>query len=123
MIEVAGPSGRAQVRGLIDSGADWSVLPLGFEAVFGYAFHDLIPQPDATQVGGSLKTWRAPAPFTASVSGLHRQFPLEPMFVERANSVLWGRLDFMATYDVMIMERLQHFALMVDPTVDFPPSS
>lgn len=120
-LDLRGPGDEAHTfRGLIDSGADWSVLPKGSEVLFGYSEADLVRQPDGHQVDGRLQLWRAPAPIEARVVGLNRLFKLDPMFVRGATSILWGRLDFLATYGLLLMQNSEHFALMVEPGVDFP---
>lgn len=59
VLTVTGPGGaKGAIAGLIDSGADGTVLPAGYASLMGYMAADLIAE-QGTQVGGSVTMWQA----------------------------------------------------------------
>ena len=116
-LHVTGPDGRGRmIPGLIDSGADSTVLPAGYAPLLGYSRVDLAFE-QGTQVGGSLSLRRATKPSEAYVPEFSNLvFELAPFFVEGCQHALWGRADLMWHFDVTIMERHQQFLL--NPSAD-----
>jgi Retroviral aspartyl protease len=99
------------IPGLIDSGADSTVLPAGYAPLMGYtrAELDLV---EGTQVGGSVTLRRATKPSTAYVPEFpDLVFDVAPFFVHGCQHALWGRADLMRHFDVTIRERHQQFLL------------
>jgi hypothetical protein len=107
-----GPSGTPErVVGLIDSGADASILPSGYAALLGYS-DDQLEEIEALQLQGTLTLLRAAVPLAAYVLGApDRTFEIRPAFVGGSH-VIWGR-DFMHAYAVSLVESDQQFALFV----------
>jgi hypothetical protein len=115
VLTVTGPSGtKGPIAGLIDSGADGTVLPAGYASLMGYASGDLNAE-QGTQVGGSVTMLQATKPAHAFVPELAEVvFDLHPCFVHGCQTPLWGRKDLMAHFDITIMERRQQFSLRTD---------
>lgn len=89
------------LRGLVDSGADSTVLPWGYPQMLGFTVADL-REDRGQQVLGEMHTYRSVWPVRAVLPGLEKMpFDLEPVFVPGARTVLWGRLDFMRHWDVL----------------------
>jgi hypothetical protein len=66
-LHVTGPDGHGRmIPGLIDSGADNTVLPAGYAPLMSYTRADL-DLLEGTQVGGSVTLRRATRPSTAYV--------------------------------------------------------
>jgi hypothetical protein len=113
-IDVHGPSATELVPGLIDSGADYSCFPLGYAPLLGYQASDLALE-HGSQVGGAIDFRRAEDPMTAYIAGdADREFGFEvhPNFVEGADMILLGRLDFMMSWIVVIDEPAKEFTLI-----------
>jgi hypothetical protein len=101
---------RIPVNGLVDSGADKSVLPLEYAPLLGYGDEDLEPQ-EIDQVEGFASGRDARRPCMAHVRGRPRvAFEMSPLFVATLDA-LWGRADLMAAYEVTISERRQRLGL------------
>lgn len=113
VLHVTGPGGaKGPIVGLIDSGADGTVLPLGYASLLGYGRSDLVAEPGA-QVGGSVTMLRAQKPCDAVVPEMpDLGFEINPSFVNGCQIALWGREDLMQRFDVRIMERKKQFALI-----------
>ncbi len=111
-LHVTGLDGRGRmIPGLIDSGADSSVLPVGYAPIMGYSGTDLAVV-QGSQVSGSVTLRRAITPATAYVPEFpDLAFDMSPFFVDGCQHALWGRADLMLHFDVTIMERLQQFLL------------
>ncbi len=111
-LHVTGLDGLGRViPGLIDSGADSTVLPTGYAPLLGYTLADLAVE-QGTQVGGSVALRRAARPSVAHVPEFpDLVFDLAPFFVDGCQHALWGRADLMRHFDVTIMERRQQFLL------------
>jgi hypothetical protein len=104
------------IPGLLDSGADSTVLPVGYAPLMGYSGADLVFE-QGTQVGGSVTLRRAIKPSKAYVPEFPELvFDVAPFFVDGCQHALWGRADLMRHFDVTIMERRQQFLL--DPSTD-----
>jgi hypothetical protein len=104
-VVVRGPSGREiEIRGLVDSGADKSVLPVGYAALLGYSSSNLKPE-EIGQVEGKAQGKDAQVPCTAHVRGRPRApFSMWPLFVDTLEP-LWGRADLMHAYVITISQR------------------
>jgi hypothetical protein len=104
------------IPGIIDTGADTSVLPLAYAGELGYRDDDLRIA-EAQQLQGAADIFLTTQPATASVVGFPQvTFPLTPVFVPGALNALWGRQDFMRAFAVGIADDEQEFTLMTpDP--------
>jgi hypothetical protein len=113
VLTVTGPDGdrKGPIAGLIDSGADGTVLPAGYASLMGYRAPDLIAEQGA-QVGGSVTMLRATRPSRAFVPEIpDLAFEINPSFVHGCQTALWGRKDLLYSFDVHIMERKKQFTL------------
>jgi Retroviral aspartyl protease len=112
-LQITGLDGRSRtVPGLIDSGADNSVLPAGYAPIMGYSGADLALV-QGSQVSGSVTLRRATKPAAAYVPEFpDLVFDMWPFFVDGCQHALWGRADLMRHFDVTIVERLQQFSLI-----------
>lgn len=111
-LTLKGPDGAAgiQIVGLVDTGADKSVLPMDYVSLLGYEEADLV-QTEVGQVEGSASAWDAQRPCEAFVNGVPTvKFELSPLFVPTLDA-LWGRADLMATYVVSVSEKDQELSL------------
>lgn len=98
------------ISGLVDTGADKSVLPVDYAEILGYKVDDLVPV-EVGQVEGSVSAWEARKPCEAFVSGAEAvKFEVSPLFVATLNA-LWGRSDLMITYEVSVSEKAQELTL------------
>lgn len=111
-LEVAG----LDVRGLIDTGADRSVFPLPYASALGYDSSTLTLA-QGQQVQGKMDIWIATKPVQAAVSGAPAgfEFPLQPIFVGGALNILWGRDDFLRSWDIALSEARQRFTCRFRP--------
>jgi len=120
VLTVIGPGGnrRGSIAGLIDSGADGTVLPAGYASLMGYLAPDLVAEQGA-QVGGSVTMWRAERSSRAFIPEIPQLvFDIDPSFVHGCQIALWGRKDLLHHFDVHIMERRKQFA--VTPSANCP---
>ena len=112
VLHVTGINGKAGlIPGLIDSGADSTVLPAGYAPLMGYAPADL-DTVQGVQVGGSVtlrNAKRSSEAYVPEISDL--VFPVKPCFVQGCQIALWGRSDLMQHFDITIMDRNQQFSL------------
>ncbi|MGH3429264.1 MAG: hypothetical protein ACRDQZ_17140 [Mycobacteriales bacterium] len=104
-------SGRQiMISGLVDTGADRSVLPIDYAEELGYTVDDLDPV-EVGQVEGSASAWMAKKPCWALVDGIPEiKFEITPLFVASLNA-LWGRADLMMAYTVSVSEKDQELTL------------
>lgn len=101
------------VRGLLDSGADVSVLPMDLAVGLGVEA-DQLRQVVATVLTGQVDAWLSAVDVRASLPGAPERFQrLRPLFVEDAPSPRWGR-DFMGLYVVAFDEAAHQFSLYSD---------
>jgi hypothetical protein len=116
-LHLTGLDGRGRmIPGLIDSGADSTVLPAGYAPLMGYTGADLALV-EGTQVGGSVTMRHATRPSTAYIPEFPElAFEVAPFFVHGCQHALWGRADLMLHFDVTISERHQH--LLLTPALD-----
>ena len=113
-LEVTGPNGKAKtIRGIVDSGADISVLPFDYALILGYDLGALTEIPNVE--GGSnckIEAYQSPQHCTATVVEIpDHGFTLEPMFLKDTTKILWGQADFMAKFDVLFMKSQDRFDL------------
>jgi hypothetical protein len=110
---LTGPYGGEEIliSGLVDTGADRSVLPIDYAQTFGYKIDDLAPA-EIGQVEGSASAWTAQKPCQAFVDGIPAiTFEIEPLFVAGLNA-LWGRADLMMTFDIGVSESSRELTLL-----------
>jgi hypothetical protein len=112
VLHVTGINGTSGlIPGLLDTGADRTVLPAGYAPLMGYTAADLGTK-QGTQVGGSVTLKNAKTPCRAYVPEIpDLVFEIRPCFVQGCQNALWGRADLMNNFDVTIMEREQQFLL------------
>lgn len=112
VLHVTGINGKGGIIvGLIDSGADKTVLPAGYAPLLGYKGPDL-DAVQGVQVGGSVTLRSAKQPSEAYVPEIDDLvFPITPCFVQGCQIALWGRADLMQQFDIAIMDRQQQFSL------------
>ena len=112
VLSVTGPAGaKGPIPGLIDTGADGTVLPAGYAPLMGYSPADIKAQQGAG-VGGSVTMHQATRPSKAAIPEVPGfEFEIHPCFVDGCQIALWGRKDLMQHFDVKIMERRQQFSL------------
>ncbi|MHB1469704.1 MAG: hypothetical protein ACYCU0_13000 [Solirubrobacteraceae bacterium] len=110
---VAGPIGVARtIPGLIDSGADRTVLPVGFASLLGYGSRDLA-RVEGSHAAGTMLMHEALNPSKAFVPQLpDLPFEMRPFFVQGCQQALWGRADLMRRFDVTISESRQEAVLL-----------
>jgi len=109
---LTGPRGgeRVLVSGLVDTGADRSVLPIDYAQKLGYEVDDLAPV-EIGQVEGSASAWVAQKPCHAFVDGIPDiRFEIEPLFVAGLNA-LWGRADLMMNFTIGVSEKDRELTL------------
>jgi hypothetical protein len=113
VLHVMGINGHSGViPGLIDSGADNTVLPAGYAPLMGYTGADL-DTVQGGQVAGSVTLRNATKPSKAFVPEIPSLvFEINPCFVHGCQVALWGRADLMQQFDVTIMERKKQFSLV-----------
>jgi hypothetical protein len=112
-VQVVGPRGHARmIPGLIDSGADRTVLPAGFAPLLGYSRTELV-RVEGSHVAGRMSMSEAARPSTAHVPELPGySFEMSPFFVHGCQQALWGRADLMLHFDVTISESRQEALLL-----------
>lgn len=104
------PGLEVEILGLVDTGADRSVLPIDFAEELGYTVDDLEPR-EVSQVEGSASAWVAKKACQAFVDGLpDTTFEIEPVFVAGLNA-LWGRADLMMNFKIGVSERDRQLTL------------
>ena len=112
---LTGPYGGEEtlISGLVDTGADRSVLPIDYAQTLGYKIDDLAPA-EIGQVEGSASAWTAQKPCQAFVDGIPAiTFEIEPLFVAGLNA-LWGRADLMMNFRLGISEKDRELTLQTD---------
>ena len=111
-LSVEGPNGRSgAIRGLVDSGADNSVLPKGYIPLLGYSPATLRPC-NIRQVEGSCDGHEAVVPCRAQIVAVEGiEFELRPLFMA-TDDPLWGRQDFLAVFHLIVEQRYERFDLV-----------
>jgi hypothetical protein len=114
-LELRGPNGHPlRAFGLIDTGADYSTLPLEVARQLGVSIYEL-EMFDADELSGSLQLGLAREPVSARLAG--RSFELRPRYLMSGDGevdpsrFLWGRRDFLRFWDFWLSERDERFAL------------
>jgi hypothetical protein len=117
-LELVGPNNDPLVlMGLLDTGADYSVLPLDVASELGFAVRGLrtAAARDATR---SVSLFKADEPIAAKLVGWPSTFALEPLYAvvddkgdRRPSDHLWGRRDFLHYWDLHLSERDRRFEL------------
>lgn len=123
MTGVNGASGT--VAGIVDSGADTTSLPFDYAALLGYT-GDTLSEETFLQAGGTGTAYLA----TVACSSYVPEIPevvieTYPQFIKGSQMVLWGRRDFMMSFDVTISESSQCFTIrhVGTPTPEFAPAT
>jgi hypothetical protein len=110
-LALTGPSTQFVLAGVVDSGADRTLLPTSVAATLGFPPTDLMPTPDGSGGAGDtwFPTWELPYPVPAQVMApfpLPRgpklwgpEFELAPEFA-KDTVALFGRQDFFETFIV-----------------------
>jgi len=109
------PDGTEErILGLVDSGADKTVLPMEYAELLGYTDEDLVDQ-EVGQVKGMICGRDAQRPCEAWVFG-HPEltFEMSPIFIETFEA-LWGRTDLMNAFRVSISDRRRELGLHLPP--------
>jgi hypothetical protein len=110
-IAITGPRRRFVIAGVVDSGADRSLLPSSVAAALGFPEADLAPTPEGSGGAGNMwfPTWELPYAIKAHVivpfpqpRGVELWGPEIEMKPEWAKDTvaLFGRADFFATFIV-----------------------
>lgn len=112
VMEVTGINGRSgPVLGLVDTGADTTSFPAAYAVLMGYDPTTLTAQ-TIGQAAGSAQALLATVPSHMKVPEVPDVIiDTRPLFVPGSPTVLWGRRDFMAAFDIMIMESDQQFTI------------
>jgi hypothetical protein len=112
VLHVTGPNGRSGPSlGIVDSGADTASFPFGYASLMGYTSATLVPETFG-QAGGAAQGYRATVPCTAIVPEVPAvQIEMHPLFIQGSQWILWGRLDLMTKFDVLIQEAEKRFIL------------
>jgi hypothetical protein len=104
------PDQEVEISGLLDTGADRSVLPIDYAEELGYTVDDLAPV-DVSQVEGTASAWAAKKPCEAFLDGLPDiKFKIEPLFVASLHA-LWGRADLMMNFKIGVSEKYRELTL------------
>ena len=114
--------GFAKVRGLLDTGADVSLLGLEDAQLLGLTPDDL-EDLSARGPAGEVPGQRARSGIRVVLPGASGGTALRPIFMEGGLGARWGR-DFMANYGVAFDERTSQFSLFVwdaGPDSDLTP--
>jgi hypothetical protein len=109
-IVIHGTKSRVAVRALVDSGADYSILPKGYASYLGVDL-DAAEELPSTTAGGSGVVLVHPLPLEAEVQAMSIRFAMKSAFTERGNTVLLGREDFFQEFRVTFDEPAQTFTL------------
>jgi hypothetical protein len=110
LLTLIGLKQEIMISGLVDTGADRSVLPIDYAEELGYTVDDLAPV-EVGQVEGSASAWLAQKPCGAIVDGIpEHEFEIAPLFVASLNA-LWGRADLMMAFTVSVSEKDRELTL------------
>jgi hypothetical protein len=95
---------------LVDTGADYSILPQGYAGYLGVDLSDCDEKP-CTTAGGPGVVRVHPIPLEAEVQAMGVRFAMRSAFTEYGNTVLLGREDFFKEFRVTVNEVDQTFTL------------
>lgn len=110
-MELIGPSGNVTIPGLIDTGADTSILPFGYASLLGYTTSSLRSS-QAQQVQGLADVYEATESSIAWIPGAEQiTFTTLPIFIQGALNALWGRRDFLQAFPVAFFEARKEFVV------------
>jgi hypothetical protein len=114
-LEVTGPNGVVhRVRGLIDTGADFSLFPSWYAQRLGFD-KTLLREGAFGGASGPGHSRIGDRPCLAHVVDIFSHDAVELLinasFVSDLSTALWGRLDFMVSYDLTIMESQKRFVV------------
>jgi hypothetical protein len=110
-IIVHGPKARIPTRGIVDSGADESSLPIVFAGTLGI---DLSECEHATCItaGGPTDQFTWGEMIEVQLQHMqNRRVPIKAVFVAGLGVVLLGRRDFFQAFRVTVDERVPKFTL------------
>ncbi len=111
-LAIDGPKGARDIGGVVDSGADCTLLPMAVAESLGIPSEDLTPTPGGSGGAGGVwfPTWALPYSLTARVIAPFERgdelwgpdLALQPEFAKHEDTVaLFGRVDFFSTYTVI----------------------
>lgn len=84
--------------------------------MLGFVVDDL-ERCEGQQFQGKLDMWKAEEPVEAEIPGISfRPFQITPMFLDGTLNVVWGHLDFFASWDVLISRTRMEFELVCEVT-------
>jgi hypothetical protein len=111
-LEFIGPSGgNVTILGLIDTGADTSILPFDYASLLGYTISSL-ESSQAQQVLGLAEVHLETESSLAWISGAPQiTFTTLPIFIPGALNALWGRRDFLQAFPVAFFEARKEFVV------------
>jgi hypothetical protein len=95
---------------LVDSGADYSILPRSYADFLGVDLAACTEVP-CTTAGGSGFVLVHQLPLEAEVQAMSTRFAMKSAFTEHGNTILLGREDFFTQFRVTIDEPAQTFTL------------
>lgn len=96
------------VRALVDSGADYSILPTSYAHYLGVDL-DACDERPATTAGGTGKVLVHPLSLEAEIEAMNVRFAMA--YTKQGNTILLGREDFFKEFRVTIDEPAQTFTL------------
>lgn len=106
--------GNIMIPGLIDTGADTSILPFGYASLLGYTTNSLRTS-QAQQVQGLADVYEATEPSSAWIPGAPQDtFMMLPIFIQGALNALWGRRDFLQAFPVAFFESRKEFVVTLE---------
>jgi len=113
VLQVAGPGGTQRLQGLIDTGADATVLPYELASVLGYSA-DTLESTSVQQLTGSVEAFQSNIPAQAHLPGAPNDaFDLHPVFVPNCRSILWGQGDLAKRFELVF--RTSESRLVIGP--------
>jgi hypothetical protein len=95
---------------LVDSGADYSILPASYAHYLGIDV-DACEERPATTAGGTGTVLVHPLPLEAEVEAMNARFAMKSAFTKHGSTILLGREDFFKEFRVTIDEPAQTFTL------------
>jgi hypothetical protein len=95
---------------LVDSGADYSILPTSYANYLGVDLRACEERP-CTTAGGSGTVLVHPMRLEAEIQAMSLRFAMMSAFTEHASTILLGREDFFKEFRVTIDEPAQTFTL------------